>query len=266
MASASRPASLHPSLPLVTVPGREDNDVFAQILRQRFATDRPYFNEIITFNVSTKPCSWQIDQWAQPARLTSLLAQYGDHIYRQYPDVPRQDKPLKSLWAQWYIGLLVPPLIMALLTHQHAISLSPGAIQAEFHSTGRAAHFWLDAQVDAQLSQQGDIGRLEAIWREVVTPVVQALERDGEKNGRLIWSNTGYLVNWFLTELRPQIGDERFNALRQACFFSATLSSGEDNPLYRSVILRDGLLVRRTCCQRNRLPGVQQCGDCTLKR
>ncbi|WP_416208348.1 (2Fe-2S)-binding protein [Erwinia sp. HR93] len=23
--------------------------------------------------------------------------------------------------------------------------------------------------------------------------------------------------------------------------------------------------MRRTCCQRNRLPGVQQCGDCTLK-
>ncbi|MBY7437450.1 MULTISPECIES: (2Fe-2S)-binding protein, partial [Enterobacteriaceae] len=26
-----------------------------------------------------------------------------------------------------------------------------------------------------------------------------------------------------------------------------------------------GLLVRRTCCQRYRLPDVQQCGDCTLK-
>ncbi|WP_368304041.1 (2Fe-2S)-binding protein, partial [Escherichia coli] len=25
------------------------------------------------------------------------------------------------------------------------------------------------------------------------------------------------------------------------------------------------LLVRRTCCQRYRLPDVQQCGDCTLK-
>ncbi|HBQ6441173.1 TPA: (2Fe-2S)-binding protein, partial [Klebsiella pneumoniae] len=24
-------------------------------------------------------------------------------------------------------------------------------------------------------------------------------------------------------------------------------------------------LVRRTCCQRYRLPDVQQCGDCTLR-
>ncbi len=39
----------------------------------------------------------------------------------------------------------------------------------------------------------------------------------------------------------------------------------EDNPLWRTVMLREGQLVRRTCCQRYRLPDVQQCGDCTLK-
>ena len=33
----------------------------------------------------------------------------------------------------------------------------------------------------------------------------------------------------------------------------------------KAVVLRDGLLVRRTCCQRYRLPDVQQCGDCMLK-
>ncbi len=38
-----------------------------------------------------------------------------------------------------------------------------------------------------------------------------------------------------------------------------------DNPLWRTVMLREGQLVRRTCCQRYRLPDVQQCGDCTLK-
>ncbi|KJG49186.1 iron reductase, partial [Raoultella planticola] len=42
-------------------------------------------------------------------------------------------------------------------------------------------------------------------------------------------------------------------------------ADGQDNPLWRTVILREGLLVRRTCCQRNRLPDVLQCGDCTLK-
>jgi ferric iron reductase protein FhuF len=51
----------------------------------------------------------------------------------------------------------------------------------------------------------------------------------------------------------------------QFCFLGRTLSDGSDNPLFRTVVQRDGLLVRRTCCQRNRLPDVQQCGDCTLK-
>lgn len=47
--------------------------------------------------------------------------------------------------------------------------------------------------------------------------------------------------------------------------FEKQLSDGQDNPLWRTVVMRDGLLVRRTCCQRYRLPDVQQCGDCTLK-
>ncbi|OSP16825.1 hypothetical protein B9M87_12650, partial [Staphylococcus agnetis] len=42
---------------------------------------------------------------------------------------------------------------------------------------------------------------------------------------------------------------------------------GDHDPqgAWRTVVLRDGLLVRRTCCQRYRLPDVQQCDDCTLK-
>ena len=55
------------------------------------------------------------------------------------------------------------------------------------------------------------------------------------------------------------------SALRQLCFFDKTLANGMDNPLWRTVVLREGVLTRRTCCQRYRLPDVQQCGDCTLK-
>ncbi len=33
----------------------------------------------------------------------------------------RENKPLISLWAQWYIGLMVPPLMLALLTQEKAL-------------------------------------------------------------------------------------------------------------------------------------------------
>ena len=69
----------------------------------------------------------------------------------------------------------------------------------------------------------------------------------------------------YLGEMRTLVGDEKVAALRQLFFFNKQLSGGEDNPLWRTVVLREGQLVRRTCCQRYRLPDVQQCGDCTLK-
>ncbi len=95
--------------------------------------------------------------------------------------------------------------------------------------------------------------------------MVEALEATGDINGKLIWSNTGYLINWYLGDLRPLLGDALVNALRQHLLFSPRFSDGRDNPLWRTVVMRDGALVRRTCCQRYRLPDVQPCGDCTLK-
>lgn len=106
---------------------------------------------------------------------------------------------------------------------------------------------------------------MEKLVTTALQPVVQALEATGDINGKLIWSNTGYLINWYLGEMRTLVGDEKVAALRQLFFFNKQLSGGEDNPLWRTVVLREGQLVRRTCCQRYRLPDVQQCGDCTLK-
>lgn len=69
----------------------------------------------------------------------------------------------------------------------------------------------------------------------------QALEATGEINGKLIWSNTGYLINWYLTEMKQLLGEATVESLRHALFFEKTLTTGEDNPLWRTVVLRDGL-------------------------
>ncbi|EPZ2207501.1 siderophore-iron reductase FhuF [Escherichia coli] len=136
---------------------------------------------------------------------------------------------------------------------------------AEFHETGRAACFWVDVCEDKNATPHSPQQRMERLISQALVPVVQALEATGEINGKLIWSNTGYLINWYLTEMKQLLGEATVESLRHALFFEKTLTTGEDNPLWRTVVLRDGLLVRRTCCQRYRLPDVQQCGDCTLK-
>lgn len=160
---------------------------------------------------------------------------------------------------------MVPPLMLAVLTQKSMLALSPEHFHVEFHETGRAACFWIDLHEDLNAAPLSAQERLEQLVIQALIPVVDALEATGEINGKLIWSNTGYLIHWYLTEMKPLLGDENVDALRQSCFFAKQLSDGRDNPLFRTVVLRDGLLVRRTCCQRYRLPDVKQCGDCTLK-
>lgn len=234
-------------------------------LRDAFTTHRAHFHDIMKLDQTPPATALSFSEWSQPAALASLTALYSDHIYRNDPTAARENKPLKSLWAQWYLGLLVPPLMLALLTQPQALSVSDENIAVEFHETGRAACFYVTVEEDRRATALTARERLEKLVVEVITPVVEALEASGDINGKLIWSNTGYLINWCFGEWREWLGEETVSALRQSCFFEKTLLNGQDNPLFRTVVLREGLLVRRTCCQRYKLPDVQQCGDCTLK-
>ena len=245
------------------LPSKEQ--AFAESVRAKIAELRPHLLEMFRLGEAAPDCARTLSEWAKPTELSSLLAVYSDHIYRNQPTLARENKPLLSLWAQWYIGLLVPPLMLALLTEESAISLSPDHFRVEFHETGRAACFWIDVHQDHQATALSPQQRMETLILSALTPVVQALEATGEINAKLIWSNTGYLIHWYLTEMKPLLGEELLTTLRQTCFFEKQLSCGQDNPLWRTVVPREGLLVRRTCCQRYRLPDVQQCGDCTLK-
>ncbi|SNY67576.1 siderophore-iron reductase FhuF [Enterobacter sp. CC120223-11] len=239
--------------------------VLAESLRNSLAEHRPHLLDFIHLDEPRPHHAMTLAEWSRSSELTSLLARYSNHIYRNKPEQPRENKPLLSLWAQWYIGLQVPPLMLALLTETRALSLSPEHFHVEFHETGRAASFWVDVLQDHTLTQHSSLLRMETLVTQLLMPVIDALEATGEINGKLIWSNTGYLINWYLGEMKPLLGDEQVNDLRQHLFFARQFSDGRDNPLWRTVVLRDGLLVRRTCCQRYRLPDVQQCGDCTLK-
>lgn len=241
------------------------NVSLADAIRDKIAKTRAHLLDFIRLDEAHPHHAMTLEEWRQPSTLQSLLATYSDHIYRNQPTLTRENKPLLSLWAQWYIGLMVPPLMLALLTQEGMLELSPEYFHVEFHETGRAACFWIDLHEDQNAEHLSALERMELLITRALIPVVDALEETGEINGKLIWSNTGYLIHWYLTEMKPLLGDEKVEALRQSCFFAKQLSDGRDNPLFRTVVLRDGRLVRRTCCQRYRLPDVQQCGDCTLK-
>lgn len=116
----------------------------ADAVRETIASTREHLLDFIRLDETPPPTAMTLAQWTRPATFRSLLAAYSDHIYRHTPGLPRENKPLLSLWAQWYIGLMAPPLMLALLTQARAINVSAEHIHVEFHETERAACFWLD--------------------------------------------------------------------------------------------------------------------------
>ncbi len=60
---------------------------------------------------------------------------------------------------------------------------------------------------------------METLIVSALQPVIQALEATGDINAKLnIWSNTGYLINWYLTEMKSLLGEALLATLRQRCF------------------------------------------------
>ena len=172
------------------------NASLADAIREKIAETRAHLLDFIRLDEAPPSHAMTLSEWRQPSKLQSLLATYSDHIYRNQPTLTRENKPLLSLWAQWYIGLMVPPLMLALLTQKSMLELSPDNFHVEFHETGRAACFWIDLHEDhsaERLTAQERMGRLIT---QALIPVVEALEATGDINGKLIWSNTGYLIHW----------------------------------------------------------------------
>lgn len=94
------------------------NVSLADAIRDKIAKTRAHLLDFIRLDEAHPHHAMTLEEWRQPSTLQSLLATYSDHIYRNQPTLTRENKPLLSLWAQWYIGLMVPPLMLALLTQR----------------------------------------------------------------------------------------------------------------------------------------------------
>jgi len=242
---------------------RQNDRPLAESLQQRLLQQPDYLQQSIKLDQPAPPDCLTLAEWSQTAAFTPLIQRYSDFLYRDHPDAVREAKPVLSLWAQWYFGLLLPPLMMALLQESRALDCSPGQIRVEFQQ-GHPAAFWIAVQEDDDAHYLNGQQRLDRLIQQHLIPVVNSITRHGDINARLIWNNMGFSFQWFLGELKSQIGEQQVAQLEQALFFNQRLLDGSDNPLYRTMIPRNGELVRRSCCQRYRIPDVAQCGNCTL--
>ena len=261
MATLSRQVQQFSSAPLIFL---QSDRPLATSIDALLHEHRAYFIDTLHLNGKAPADSLTLGEWSTSACWQDLQQRYGDDVYKQHPDQLREAKPLQSLWAQWYFGLLVPPLMLALILESRALDCSPQHIRLQPHAIGRPAAFWIDVQEDEDARYLNAVQRIDRLVQHTLIPMVDAITRHGDINARLIWNNTGFLMHWFLGELKESIPELTRLALEHALFFNKQLIDGSDNPLYRTVIPRNGTMERRSCCQRYRLPDVQQCNSCTL--
>ena len=243
---------------------RQNDRPLAESLQHRLLQQPDYLQQAIRIDQPAAADCLTLAEWSQSATFTPLIQRYSDYLYRDHPDAVREARSVLSLWAQWYFGLLLPPLMIALLQESRALDCSPEHIRVEFHPHGHPAAFWIAVEEDDDAHYLNAQQRIDRLIQQHLIPVVNSITRHGDINARLIWNNMGYSFQWFLGELKSQIGEQQVAQLEQALFFSQRLLDGSDNPLYRTMIPRNGELVRRSCCQRYRIPDVAQCGNCTL--
>ncbi|KAA9002701.1 siderophore-iron reductase FhuF [Affinibrenneria salicis] len=257
-----------PTVNTIITPGEQDahSDVgsLAQALHDVLARYRPHCLETVRFGSAPPAGSMTLAEWSSPAFFSDLIRRYGDDIYRLQPQAAREEKPLQALWAQWYFGLLVPPLMLTALLYPLMADYSSERIHVAFHQTGRPAHFFIETQ--AQTAEDDAVWRLVRLLRQHLIPVVNTLDGFGVLNAKLAWNNNGYLMHWLLDDIAALLPPGAPTAIGRALFLTPTLPDGADNPLFRTVIPRNDKLERRSCCQRYRLPDVARCRDCTLNR
>ena len=152
----------------------------AQAVRATIAEHREHLLEFIRLDEPAPLNAMTLAQWSSPNALSSLLAVYSDHIYRNQPTMIRENKPLISLWAQWYIGLMVPPLMLALLTEESAIAVSPEHFHVEYRTVSPATTSRPPSAASVVDSGAGGVpsGRTDGAGAPVQRPLATAAPAD----------------------------------------------------------------------------------------
>ncbi|MCP9268585.1 siderophore-iron reductase FhuF [Xenorhabdus sp. XENO-1] len=222
-----------------------------------------HFNSSMKVNAENIPSdSMGFYQWSSEKEFSLLMKRYQDAYYGNNEQKPNQ-KGLYSLWAQWYFGLTIPPMMLMLLEYSQPIDTDYHLFQIEFHESGRPdiVYYqltWLNESLSL-------LERYHSLLDRHIIPVCEKIESYRGINGRLLWNNIGYVIHWYLDNFKGRMSTEQYESLIQNLFFEQTLPDGRDNPLYRTMILKNNIIQRRSCCQRNKLPGVGNCHDCPLE-
>ncbi|CAK9883941.1 MAG: Ferric iron reductase protein FhuF [Candidatus Erwinia impunctatus] len=234
-------------------------------LRTRFARHFLHVLETLQLGGVAPEKSMSLSEWSAAETFPWLLSHYRRFIYRHHSDAPAQQKALLSFWAQWYLGLLLPPMLLAVLPQMKMIDCSHHRWRVSVKDSGQPAAFWWDIREVDEGDTLSARARIELIIHQHLIPVTAAITKQGGISERLIWCNTGMLLHWFLTASADIPSMPCTKTLMEDIFLIRHLSDGHDNPFFHTLRQQAGALQRRTCCLRYQLPDIAPCETCPKK-
>ncbi|GAB3132143.1 siderophore-iron reductase FhuF [Novispirillum itersonii] len=165
---------------------------------------------------------------------------------------------LASIWAQYFFGVLLPPLAIAVLTADAPAAADPALWRMHLSADGLPERFDIACAAPAVPTDL-------AAFETVIAPLLDSLHRATRLSRRVLWNSVGNVLEWGLTEQAKE-APALSARLRPALdlFAQERLSPDHPNPLYRPVAYVEDQRIRTVCCLRNRLPELGNCGNCPL--
>jgi ferric iron reductase protein FhuF len=183
--------------------------------------------------------------------LDEVLARFA----QAYPDADW--RAVVSVWSQWYLRTLWPPLMTAALGQARLPEAS--AVDVRLTPDARPA---LIRVAEGGLVTGTTDELLEQLVRIHTAPVIGRLAAAGGFSPRVLWNAVGAMVRWTLTTLDERSVDFPLAAGERLLDHEAFPDQAA-NPLC-GTRRRGASQQRRVCCLRYRIEAMPYCADCPI--
>ncbi|WP_170975477.1 siderophore-iron reductase FhuF [Martelella alba] len=170
-----------------------------------------------------------------------------------------------SMWSQWYFALLLAPWIRVNMLYNWQLPILPRDIGFTLSKDAVPEQFILAHAGRPAPCENGQV-RFAELLTIHLSPVCQTFATlSGIKPG-LFWNNAGIRLAHGLSMAREAGAD---TASADGFLQTHTLSDGSVNPVYRPMRVISSpsgppTIIRRRCCLRYKISGLEYCPSCPL--
>ena len=204
-----------------------------------------------------------------PQGLDEVLDRYA--VEFMTPVYRRPDRrALMSQWSKYFLAQTIYVPVAANLLLDRRLPLAFDTLGVQLDELGLVERLVIPHEGDSIEVAQGDVeARLRPLMCALLGPTIAAMTVHTGIGSKALWSNAGHYYAYLMGQLQgmpapPPAVDDGARLMTLAYF-----ADGERNPLYqpvRYVENAEGEVepLRRVCCVRYKLPGLDYCGNCPL--